>query len=686
MPPIKTIGDQKKLVPTKDFPKYADFTKYENFNPVQSRVFEIFHEDVNILISATTAAGKTVCAEMFAAYEARKRGGKVVYLAPMKALAREKIDDWTDPKHHFHDLKLVICTGDYRLTEERQEELASADVLIMTTEMFNSRVRSWKSEKNNFLKDIGTLIIDEQHLLSVPGRGDHLEVGLMKFCKINSKARIVGLSATIPNAEEIAEWMSYVLNQKETYLLKSDYRPCPLGIHFETYERQWKYDANEEAKIDKTVEIVTDHPDDKFLLFVHTKNTGHKLKKALEREGFKPEFHNADLDKEARHKLEDRFKKDNKFQILIATSTVAWGCNSPARRVVIVGMHRGLTEVEPYDIWQMVGRSGRPGFDPRGDAYILLPHDKEYEYMRKLKGDYKVKSQLLDYVGSEQDPHYKCLAFHLVSEIHHGEIKNIDDVHEWYERSLAHFQLSDTEDIERVADATIKLLLNKGAIREENGRFKATSVGKISSMFYYSPFDVADLKNSFDKLFDMEAQDNDLAISMALGDVDTIRCGIVSKDEANTMSRYENQSRAIEKLFGKKFMPTAVKGGFCYYTLLKGNSPGIFGGVTRGLQFDFERTISVLYALDSMACKWGQKTWMDKLNKRIRHGVEPHLLPFCEIPNIGKMRAEKLYKAGYKSLSSIAGDIEGVQSVLKMSRAQIEEIVNQAKLLSMMQV
>lgn len=66
------------------------------------------------------------------------------------------------------------------------------------------------------------------------------------------------------------------------------------------------------------------------------------------------------MDKDKRIKLEKKFKEDPKFRVVIATSTLAWGCNLPARRVIILGVHRGLTLVDNFDIWQEVGRAGRP--------------------------------------------------------------------------------------------------------------------------------------------------------------------------------------------------------------------------------------------------------------------------------------------------------------------------------------
>lgn len=274
------LSDQEKLVLTSDFThgKYP----FEYFNKVQSRVFEIHDKNCNCVIAASTGVGKTICAEMFMADEVRSRGGKAIYLAPLRALAKEKIDDWTSPGSIFDGLKISICTGDYRLTDSKLKELEAADVIIMTSEMLSSRCRNMDSEKSDFLRRCGTLVVDESHLLTVPGRGDHLEVGLMKFSKIARDPRIVFLSATMPNVDEIANWVACSLAKKDTYLVSSEYRPCPLGIHYEEYEVGESYDLTEEYKASKAVDIVKKYKDDKFIVFVHSKFMGERIRHALE--------------------------------------------------------------------------------------------------------------------------------------------------------------------------------------------------------------------------------------------------------------------------------------------------------------------------------------------------------------------------------------------------------------------
>ena len=359
MPPIIKTEDQTVCVATSEFP-FAKW-KFEKFNPVQSRIMEYYDKDVNGLIAARTSAGKTTIAEQFMAEQIRSRGGKAMFLAPLRALAREKLTDWTDKDHHFSDLKISICTGDFRLTKERTKELEEADIIVMTSEMLSHRSRSHKSEQSQFLQKIGVLVIDESHLLTVPGRGDHLEVGLMKFTQINPGARIVLLSATMPNVEEIAEWVSYSLNQKQTFILRSEYRPVPLTVHYENYDDSLRrYDLIEQEKINKALDIVEWYKDDKFLVFAHTKRTGDLMKKELKSAGIDCQFHNADLESSERAKVEDRFKNDPKFRVIVATSTLAWGCYGKGTPVLMA--NNTIKKIEDVCIGDYVCGMSDEGF------------------------------------------------------------------------------------------------------------------------------------------------------------------------------------------------------------------------------------------------------------------------------------------------------------------------------------
>jgi len=676
VPEVTYLEDksENELIKTEAYPDYAHWP-FEYFNPPQSALFGIFNKDVNVAVAASTSAGKTVCAEMFIANEIRERGGKAMYLGTHKALVQEKLDDWSDPDHHFSDLNISICSGDYQLTDARKKELANADIITMTSEMLASRCRNFKSEKNNFLLELGTLVVDESHLLTVPGRGDHLEVALMKITNINPNIRIVLLSATMPNVAEVCEWLSYNLNGKDTYYLNSKYRPVPLDIHYPTYyDKSWKYDDKERSKVEAALEIIEEHYEDKFLIFSHSKKTGEMMKKELQNRGISTDFHNANLSKAKRIRIGNDFCDDKKsLRCLVATSGVAWGVNLPARRVIILGVHRGLSEVEVYDLMQMVGRSGRPKFDKKGDAYILLPESSAKKHIRRISNPTPIVSQLLE--------HPKILAFHLVSEINQGTIKTIEDVHNWYSRSLACYQ---SHDLTSKIDSTLKMLINCGAIVEsKDGIYSTTSVGKIASMFYYSPFDVADLKKNFNELFELNLEENDYFLSMALGNTDSNRVGIVTKADKYAMEYY---GKKVEDIFSKiklkkrkSFEESAIKGGYAYHCLLTGaNSPAIYSFAT-GLKSDSERMIQVLKVIDGMCCHWEMDSYFDMLSRRISYGAKAELLPLLEVAEIGSVRAENLYNNNIRTPRDIVDNPQLARAALNVKPVIFDKIMESAQ-------
>lgn len=676
MPQVIKITDTPDLVSTAKYP-YAKWS-FSDFNPVQSKLFEIFEGNSNVAVAASTSAGKTVCSEMYLAYEIRKRGGKGIYVGPLKALAKEKEMDWTDPSHHFSDLKTFIATGDFRFTAKRLQEMEDSSLIVMTPEMLASRCRNHKSDKSKFLYETGTVVFDESHLLTVPSRGDHIEVALMKLTEINPNVRIVLLSATMPNVDEICGWISDITG-RDTYYLESDYRPCPLNIHYETYfDGDRVYDDRETSKVGVACAIVEHYSDDKFLVFVHTKRTGQLMVDSLARYGIKSEFHNADLGLKERMSLEERFKNDKNFRVLVATSTLAWGLNLPARRVIVTGVHRGINEVENYDIQQMIGRAGRPKYDPRGDAYILIPESEKNSWIRKLKTKSPIRSTMLDFVGRAENPHYKTLAFHVVAEIHQGNIKTKDGFKEWFKSSLAHFQDHNFDD--NVIERTLGSLEEcKAIVLNENGEYQCTAVGKVASMFYYSPFDVSDLRKNFKKLFEDRKDNDDFAVSLALGNIDSYRFSIINRQEKEAVTGYRLQ---VEKMYGVGVVTDPIyKIGCTYFNMLRGKKDvPVLQAMTGTLLMDLDRTLQVLNSLDSMSCRWDRQNWFRNLGLRLRYGVQADLVELCQIPNVGAVRAKKLKTSRIKTLSDfVQYDAKTLSEVMNCSLNLAQEALDGAK-------
>ena len=104
-------------------------------------------KDVNLVLGTTTSSGKTIAAELFMGRTLMRKMKKVLYISPLKSLTEEKYQEWkkTFPKHN-----ICILTGDYVLSPKKSRELNRADIIVLTSEMIDSRTRKKDSEKSEF--------------------------------------------------------------------------------------------------------------------------------------------------------------------------------------------------------------------------------------------------------------------------------------------------------------------------------------------------------------------------------------------------------------------------------------------------------------------------------------------------------------------------------------------------------
>lgn len=648
---LTEITDTQELVPTSAY-KYAKWD-FENLNPVQSALFPFIEKDMNGLVAASTSAGKTVTAELFGSYAIRKLKKKFIFLCPLRALANEKYQDWTHPSHHFSDLKISILTGDYKGDIE-QANFDDSDVIIMTSEMLNHKLRvSAKNKK--FIVETGVLCVDESHLLTVEGRGDHLESALMNFARISPQTRILLLSATMPNVNEIAKWMAESLNGKPTFILVSKYRPCKLNIHSVPYDDQSTIRPPAYEMIDGVCRIVTKYHNDKFLVFAHTKKMGELIINALASRNIESKFHNANLNKDQRQELEERFKNDKTLRVLIATSTLAYGLNLPARRVVIAGVHRGTEIVPSYDILQMVGRAGRPRFDPEGDAYVFYPESQRIDLQKRTLVAQPIISRMLD-IGISGD--YATMAFHLLYEIYSKNIKKLEDANIWFTRTLAFFQNRNMR-LKILEQTLAKLVkLNILSYDKETEIYDVTGLGKVSVIFYADPFMVASWSINFSQIFKNE-NISDVDVCLCLANISSNLIGSLSKEDRIIMKDFLSQVNKTHKSIPENVQKIAC----LYYRLLHGRNEPKYFGVMKTLQQDMPRIVAILQAIDNFSKKWNRKNFLTTLGKRIQHGVPAAYVNLIGIKGVGKVKAEKLFEQGFKNKSDILKNIDAASKI-----------------------
>ncbi|TXG51589.1 hypothetical protein EZV62_024113 [Acer yangbiense] len=183
---------------------YEALYKFSHFNPIQTQIFHVlYHTDNNVLLGAPTGSGKTISAElaMLRLFNTQP-DMKVIYIAPLKAIVRERMSDWRNRLVSQLGKKMVEMTGDY--TPDLMA-LLSADIIISTPEKWDGISRNWHSR--SYVTKVGLMILDEIHLLGAD-RGPILEVIVSRMRYISSQTeravRFVGLSTALANARYIS--------------------------------------------------------------------------------------------------------------------------------------------------------------------------------------------------------------------------------------------------------------------------------------------------------------------------------------------------------------------------------------------------------------------------------------------------------------------------------------------------
>lgn len=172
----------------------------------------------NLLVCTPTASGKTLIAELSMINNIYHGKGKAVYIVPLKALASEKYREF---KENYPELKIAISIGDQ---DKADYFLDKNDLIITTSEKLDSLIR----HKSTFIKKLGTVVIDEVHLLNDVSRGPTLEIVITLLRDMLKSAQFLYLSATIGNELELASWL-------DATLIKDMWRPIKLekGIYMD---------------------------------------------------------------------------------------------------------------------------------------------------------------------------------------------------------------------------------------------------------------------------------------------------------------------------------------------------------------------------------------------------------------------------------------------------------------------
>lgn len=393
-----------------------------------------------------------------ASYYCQKDDFKIIYVAPMKALAAEIVEKF---KQHLAWLGIEVreLTGDMQLTKA---EIMRTQIIVTTPEKWDVVTRKAVGD-TELVQKVRLLIIDEVHMLH-DERGAVIESLVARTQRqveaTQSMIRIVGLSATLPNYVDVASFLKVNL-MAGLFYFDASFRPVPLEQHFlgvkgKTGSRQ-SMENLDKASWEKVKGMLMEQH--QVMVFVHSRkdtiktarmfyqmaldegcedlfdNTGHQrydqARREMERskgrelrELFKKGFgvHHAGMLRSDRNLMERMFG-DGLVQVLCCTATLAWGVNLPAAAVVIKGTQvynqakGGFVDLGILDVLQIFGRAGRPQFQDVGIGFICTTHDKLAHYLSAVTQQHPIESRLAEKIVDNLNAE---IALGTVTTVHEG--------------------------------------------------------------------------------------------------------------------------------------------------------------------------------------------------------------------------------------------------------------------------
>ncbi|XP_073959709.1 activating signal cointegrator 1 complex subunit obelus [Choristoneura fumiferana] len=529
-------------------PSYEMLYNFSHFNPIQTQIFHcLYHTDNNVLLGAPTGSGKTIVAEvaMFRVFN-QYPDCKVVYIAPLKALVKERIKDWKIRLEEKMGKKVVELTGD---VSPDIRAIRNSHVIVTTPEKWDGISRSWQTR--NYVRDVALIVIDEIHLLG-EDRGPVLEVIVSRTNFIEShtsrRLRIIGLSTALANAKDLANWLN--IGEMGLYNFRPSVRPVPLEVHISGHPGR-HYCPRMMTMNKPTFQAIRTHsPAAPALVFVSSRRQTrltaldliaylaaednpkqwlHMQESEMEqilsniREtnlkltlAFGIGIHHAGLHERDRNTVEELFV-NQKIQVLICTATLAWGVNFPAHLVVIKGTEyfdgkqKRYVDMPITDVLQMMGRAGRPQYDNEGVAVVLVHDQKKNFYKKFLYEPFPVESSLLE-----------VLADHLNAEIVAGTVQSKQDILDYltwtyfFRRLLknpSYYNLESLEpqDINYYLSNLVQTSLDAltGAncveIEEDQRTLQTTWMGRIASYYYLSHKTMAHFSRNLQGNLDLDS-------------------------------------------------------------------------------------------------------------------------------------------------------------------------------------
>lgn len=656
---------------------YLDNGFDELYPPQADAIQREILDGKNIVAAIPTASGKTLLAELVMLKSVLK-GGKAIYIVPLRALASEKYDRFSQ----FSQLgiKVGISTGDF---DSKDEWLGRCDIIITTSEKADSLLRNEAS----WMDDLTVIVADEIHLLNSPDRGPTLEMTLAKLMMLNPRGQILALSATIGNAYEIAKWLNATL-------IQSDWRPVELregilfgkAIDFITSKKEvmanykdatialsvdvikeggqcliftnTRKRAEETAKrVGRAIESVIDEDEKlmkmaKEIIEIGETDLCDKLAFCVERGAA---FHHAGLRSEHRRIIEDGFRS-NVIKVIACTPTLATGLNLPARRIIIQSYKRydvgfGLVPIPVLEYKQMCGRAGRPSLDPYGESILIA---RNFDERGMLMENYVLASpeDIWSKLGTEN-----ALRTHVLSTIATGFASSMAQLLTFMDNTFYAFQ-QERWGLEHVIDKVLEFLEDENMVVEREDRLHATPLGRLVSRLYIDPLSASIVikglqtvrKSTPPTLIHLICSTPDMRkLYLRSGDyiwVESFATQHHSELAPKSTNNYEWYLAEVKT--SMMFLDWIDERNENDITKRFGIGPGDIRALAETAEWLMHSTAELSAFLRSPHTRDARH-----LVQRIRYGIKPELLELTRLHGIGRARARRLYDAGYTDLSKI---------------------------------
>ncbi len=653
-------------------------------------------EGKSILVSAPTASGKTLIAILAIIRHLSEKRGKIVYLSPLKALASEKFNEFKKlgSVDIGKNLKIQISTGDFDASEKN---LGQNDILVLTNEKMDSIIR----QGAEWIDQISLVIADEVHLLGDDDRGPTLEIVLTKLKLLPKRPQILALSATVTNADEIADWL-------ECKLVHSEWRPVPLSegvydqgvvtmqdnkkfeiqtsirgppvdlgldslngggqaiLFAETRTRSVSLATKASEAVSKTLNNEEKEMLEKFSQKILDDNEHTELVKSLAsliKNGVA--FHHAGLNSSCRDLIESEFR-NKRIKILASTPTLAAGVNLPARRVVIASLARydakyGTNKpISILEYKQLCGRAGRPQYDKYGEAIIVGNSNGDEIFDYYINGTPEPISSKL--TGD------KALRIHLLSFVSTNPGIKGEEIVEFFSKTLSGSQERKTT-IKFHIQISLRYLESEDLVKQKGNRYIATEFGKKTSTLYIDPLTAVLFRKSLDKI-------STKGHALGLLHLITISEDFFPKFSLRNKD-YEFVGTLIENYADQLIEPISEYD--CNRSLLALNawineSSEIFLSDNFGIESgDMHRMaetadwlIHALYEIAKLEKKDEILTEVDSLRSRVVYGIKDELVDLVHVKGIGRVRARILFKNGIKTTEDLT--TISVEKLAKMDK------------------